>query len=149
MVALVGTLALSACSPKVDTRGYVRDEEWKKEIIAGKTTRDDVLGKFGSPSSRSSFGEETWYYMSARKETYAFLRSEVADQDVVRITFDPSGVVSKVETYDKSSVQDVKVVDRTTPTEGHTYGFFEQIIGNIGRFNRGSDKDGPGRRGGR
>ncbi len=148
LIVVAVALALAACSPKVDTRGYVRQDEWKGQVTPGTSTKDDVLARFGSPSSRSSFGSETWYYISARKETVAFLRPEVAEQDVTRVEFDANGVVTKVESYDKSSGKDVDMVSRTTPTEGHSLGFLEQILGNIGRFNSGSkDTVAPGRKG--
>ncbi len=145
--ALVMAAWLSGCSPKVDNRGYVSSGGWKSQIKVGQTTRDDVQMTFGSPSSKSSFGTETWYYMSARKETTAFLKPEVVEQDVLRIEFDSAGIVSKAEAFDETSGQDVSVAKRTTPTEGHQLGFIEQLLGNIGRFNKGSDDSAaPGRR---
>lgn len=141
---------VTACDPKVDTGGYVSEAPIKELISAGKSTRDEVLSKLGSPSSQSSFGEETWYYITDRKEAYAFLKPEVVEQEVTRITFDPSGVVSKVETYNKDDGAEFSLVKRTTPTEGHQLGFFEQIVGNIGRFNHPDSGTGvtPGRKGG-
>jgi len=130
---------LAACSPKVDNRGYVGEGAIRDQVTIGTSTRQDVLDTLGSPSSQSSFGEETWYYVSARKETVAFLKPEVEQQDVVRISFDQAGVVSKVESFDKNNAREFELVKRVTPTEGHTLGFFEQVLGNIGRFNRPQD----------
>lgn len=150
LVLAAVALAVSACSPKVDNRGYVSEVKMQDQLVPGTTTREEVLSKFGSPSSQSSFGEDTWYYVTARKEAYAFMRSDVVQQDVVRIEFDPAGVVKTVQYYDKDKAQDVTLVKRTTPTEGHTLGFIEQTLGNIGRFNRPTDAAAntaaPGRR---
>jgi outer membrane protein assembly factor BamE (lipoprotein component of BamABCDE complex) len=144
-------LSLAACSPKLDTRGYVAQADWKNIISVGKTSKDEVLANFGSPSSQSSFGDESWYYISSRKETTAFLAPEIADQEVVKISFDQAGIVSNVEYFDKNSAREFQTVTRTTPTEGHQLGFFEQIVGNIGRFNKpdsgGAAAGGPARRG--
>ena len=98
--------------------------------------------KLGSPSSVSSFGDEAWYYITARKETVAFFKPKVVQEDVVRISFNAGGVVSNIQTYDKSNGEDITLVKRETPTEGHTMGFFEQILGNLGRFNKPAS--GPG-----
>lgn len=147
---LLGTMA--ACSPKVDTIGYVKDEgEWSQQIAIGQTSKDEVLSQFGSPSSISSFGGETWYYVSARKETEAFFKPEVVEQQVVRIQFNQAGVVSSLQKYGLADGQDIELAKRTTPTEGHQLGFVEQILGNIGRFNKGGDdsSSAPGRRAGR
>lgn len=139
-------LLLAACDPKVESGGYLEESSIKDRVVVGQTTRDEVAASLGSPSSQSSFGKETWYYISNRKETYAFLKPEIAAQDVTRIEFDTNGVVSAVETYDKNNGQEFDLVKRTTPTEGHTLGFVEQVLGNIGRFNSSKDTAAPGRR---
>ncbi len=142
-------LALSACSPKVATGGYVHDGDIKDQVIIGQTTKDQVKEKLGSPSAQSSFGDEAWYYITDRHETVAFLKPETVQEDVVRIEFDMAGVVSKVETYNKNDGKEFAIATQTTPTEGHTLGFFEQILGNIGRFNKpanASDTVAPGRK---
>jgi len=146
------SLVLSACSPKIDNRGYVAYADWKDIIKVGQTTKQEVTDNFGSPSAQSSFGAETWYYLSSRKETVAFLKPETIEQNGVRITFDASGVVSALDSYDKSQAKDFALVKRVTPTEGHSLGFVEQVLGNIGRFNNpgsGNDSAAPGRRAGR
>ncbi len=139
--------ALAACSPKIDTRGYVSYADFKEHVKIGQTGKDELLDAFGSPSSQSSFGDETWYYVSTRKETTAFLKPEIVKQDVVRIVFDASGKVAAVESADEADSRQFDLVKRTTPTEGHQLNFFEQIVGNIGRFNKaGADGPAPGRR---
>lgn len=129
-------LAVAACSPKVDVRGYVADGDIKDKIAIGRTTKDEVLAALGSPSAQSTFGDEAWYYIAARQETVAFLKPETAEQNVTRIAFDGSGVVSDIQTYDKTAGREFAVVKRTTPTEGHSMNMVEQMLGNIGRFNK-------------
>lgn len=141
-------LGLFACSPKVDSGGYVRKDD-PAQVIKPGMSKDEVVGRLGSPSSQSSFGPETWYYITSRKEAYGPMAYDVAQQDVACIAFDAGGLVTKVEAYDLASSEDVDVVDRQTPTEGHSLGFFEQILGNIGRFNNpngqqpGNNRNGP------
>lgn len=150
LLFLGAVLALAGCAPKVDTGGYVQDGDIKTLITVGQSTRDDVKNKLGSPSAQSSFGDEAWYYITNRKEAVGFLKPEIVEQNVTRIDFDSAGVVSKIEAYSKENGRDFALVKRTTPTEGHTLGFFEQILGNIGRFNRpaGGNPAAPGRKGG-
>ncbi len=146
-LALLTTAMLAtACSAKVDNRGYVSTGDIKTMVAVGQT-RDEVLTNLGSPSSQSTFGNETWYYISSRKEATAFFKPEVVKQDVTRIEFDTEGMVSKVETFNEESREDVAITKRTTPTEGHRLGFIEQLLGNIGRFNKPRDNTGgPGGR---
>jgi outer membrane protein assembly factor BamE (lipoprotein component of BamABCDE complex) len=145
LAALLSACLLAACSAKVDTRGYVSTGDIKTMVSVGQT-RDEVLTNLGSPSSQSSFGNETWYYISSRKEATAFLKPEVVKQDVTKIEFDTAGMVSKVETFNEENSQDIAIAKRKTPTEGHSLGFMEQLLGNVGRFNKPADNSGPGSR---
>lgn len=128
-------LPLAACSPKVENKGYAKQKDLVEHIVVGQSTKQEIVDNFGSPSSQSSFGNETWYYINNRLEAVAFLRPEVVEQDITRIEFDSAGVVSKVENFDTNSMQEIDLVGRETPTEGHTMGFLEQTLGNVGRFN--------------
>jgi outer membrane protein assembly factor BamE (lipoprotein component of BamABCDE complex) len=143
-------LAFAACSPIVDNKGYVKQADLKDRLVIGQTSKQEVFDQFGSPSSQSSFGPETWYYIHNRKETVGFLKPEVVDQDITSVEFDANGNVAKVGGYTQAEAQEVKNVKRETPTEGHALGFVEQVLGNVGRFNKpgstGNSPIAPGRR---
>lgn len=138
----LAALALSACSPNVETRGYLTDPEWKEKIVAGETTRDQVMEVLGSPSARSSFGPETWYYITTRRESYAFFKPEITKGDVTQVTFNREGVVESVGAFDETMARDIDIAGRVTPTEGHQLSFIEQLLGNVGRFNAPSTSPG-------
>ena len=137
---LLALFVVAACVSRVDNRGHVRTDEALSRIQEGASNKGDVVNALGSPSSKSDFGNEIWYYISARKETVGFLAPEVADQQVVSIEFDGEGMVRKINRHDKSGAKDIKAVSRTTPTEGHQLGFVEQVLGNVGRFNKKGDE---------
>ena len=141
-------LALTDCNPNVQTRGHVKDANWEEAMQPGTTTREDVLASFGSPSTRSSFGPEVWYYITTRRENFAFFKPEIADQDVLAVTFSQSGTVEAVQHVGKEGLKDIEYSSRETPTEGQEYGLAEQFIGNLGRFNSPGGAAGSVRRGG-
>lgn len=129
---------LLACSPNVETRGHVRTPDWQQTIKPGQSTREDVAALMGSPSTISSFGDEVWYYMSAQRESIAFLKPEVADQEIIRIAFSPDGLVQQTGVIGKDGLKEIQSVKRETPTEGHEMTVLEQMVGNLGRFNSNS-----------
>lgn len=149
MQAVTLALLASACSPIVDERGHKSDEAIVDFVKVGTTSQTEIQEKFGSPSTKSDFGDETWYYVSSRKESRAILAPEITEQHVVRITFGVDGLASKVDAYELKDGKEVEMVTRETPTEGHKLGFFEQILGNLGRFNKDSSKNSPDNRHGR
>lgn len=128
--------ALSACTPRLDVRGNKPDPERLAEIVPGEVSRDEVAEILGSPSSVSIFDKETWYYISQRTETVAFLEPEVTERDIIILRFDEKGILAEIETRTAEDGKDVLPVERKTPTAGNEIGFFEQMFSNLGRFNK-------------
>ena len=132
---LASIFVAAACSPVVETRGHVRDDEAVANVKPGMG-REEVLQLLGSPSSVASFGTETWYYMYARKEHIGFMKPKIVEQQVTQIEFDSGGTVTAVKGYDEKAGRKIAMNSRTTPTEGHSMGVLEQVLGNVGRFNK-------------
>lgn len=129
------TLFMVACHTPV-SHGHIHEEEAIKAIKPGVTTKDAVQQALGSPSSESSFGLMTWYYISTIKDTRSLLAPKVTKQDVTEIAFDNRGVVSSLKQYTLDDGKKIAMVKRITPSEGQQLGFFEQILSNLGRFNK-------------
>lgn len=136
---LVCALVIASCTPMVDARGHNTNMRDLKQIVQGQSTREDISALLGSPSTTSSFGPETWFYISTRKERSGVFEAEVVKQNVIGVQFDEAGVVKEYGRYTLQDGKPVDIVEKTTPTEGHSLGVLEQLLGNIGRFN------GPGR----
>ena len=134
MIALA--MVVLACSPRIDSRGNLPDPDRLVEVKPGLHGRDDVTDILGSPSSIAVFDEETWYYISQRTETVAFLAPSVEERKIVIVRFDGEGLVSTIETFGLEEGQTVEMVDRETPTAGNELTFIDQLIGNFGRFNK-------------
>ncbi len=130
----------------MDERGYSDTDISWDSIKVGASTRDDVLAALGTPSTQSDFGEESWFYIRNTHESVAFLKPAITAQKVTSITFDSGGTVKQIQNYDQSQSQDVDIVSRVTPTEGHKLGILEQVVGNLGRFNKGAESAPPKKR---
>jgi outer membrane protein assembly factor BamE (lipoprotein component of BamABCDE complex) len=128
-------LALIACATTVP-RGHLKEDEELTDIHVGSSTSGDVQKHLGSPSSKSTFGPSTWYYVSSIHQTRSILPTKVVDQHVIEIAFDASGVVKSVKQYGLADSKNIEVATDTTPTEGQKLGFFEQLLSNLGRFNK-------------
>lgn len=147
--AILLSFLLLACSPIVNHRGHTEKDKFDGQVKVGVDSKADIRSRFGSPSSASNFGEETWYYISARKETKAFFKPETTEQEVTQITFASDGLVKEIKQYSKEDGAQISAVEKTTPTEGHSLGFMEQVFGNLGRFNKDKSTSAPPRRPGR
>jgi outer membrane protein assembly factor BamE (lipoprotein component of BamABCDE complex) len=142
---IVGALAVSlgGCGvASVNQRGNLPEPDKIAQIQAGTTTRDQVVKILGTPSSTSVFSDKTWYYISRKTKQVAFLNPDVLDQQVFVINFDGSGVVNGVDRKELKDGREIEPAPGATPAPGRELTFVEQILGNIGRFSRGSRGDG-------
>ena len=133
---IVSLIVLGACAPRIDTRGNQIHADDIAAIEPGQSTRNQILDRLGSPSSKGQFGTEVWYYISELTETTAFFAPEVKDRQIVVIQFNEAGVVASVHTVDESSGEVVALAPGETPTAGNTLNIIEQIMSNLGRFNK-------------
>ncbi len=140
-IFLIGATA-AACSPRVTAAGNKPLESEVARIKPGEQTRSDVRQILGSPSSRSLYGNEVWFYISSTQEVVAFFAPEETDRKVVAIAFDQQGVVTDVRQLGLDDAEALAMSEKKTPTAGHNMTIVEQMVGNIGRFNSGPEKKG-------
>jgi len=156
-VALIGLVSLlGACNPILRTHGYVATEDEKpQEVNPESDTKATVLARLGNPSVKGTFNEDldtdTWYYMTAVRQRYAYLRPLVEDRTITAISFNEDRQVQKVAEYGIEDGRYVNFQDRKTPTRGRELSVLEQIFGTIGRLptqQLGGQRDIPGGSGG-
>ena len=131
-VAAVGLAA--GCQDNVQVRGNMPDADVVSEIRPGVHGRDDIIDMLGSPSTVSTFEDNTWYYVGQKSEQLAFLKPEVIERKVLVISFDETGLVGETKTYTLADAREIDPVGRETPTEGRDLTILQQLFGNIGRF---------------
>lgn len=136
VLALAAAVGLAACAADVAPRGNEPPAELLAQVKPGEQTRGDVRALLGSPSTTSAFGDETWYYISAQTTQWGFQATKELQRQVVAISFDERGVVKDVRTMDENAGRDVEIVERTTPTPGKDETIIQQLLGNLGRFNK-------------
>jgi outer membrane protein assembly factor BamE (lipoprotein component of BamABCDE complex) len=137
VLVMLAAAGLAGCAATVDQRGNLPDKDKLAQIQPGATTRDEVVKILGTPSSTGVFDDKSWYYISRKTKQISFLNPDVLDQQVYVINFDGRGVVANI---DHKGLQDGRYIEPApgaTPAPGRELTFLEQVLGNVGRFNRG------------
>lgn len=137
-------LAVSACNVTIDPRGNLPTADQLGQIKPGLTDKATVTRILGSPSSVAEFNPDTWYYISQKTKNVAFFKPELIDQEVVAIDFGKDGTVAEIRRRGLADRVAVAPNPNATPAPGREFGFWEQLIGNFGRFSGGT----PGSAGG-
>ena len=131
-------VVITGCSARVGSHGNIPDQQIVDSIRVGINNKAQVSAMLGSPSAQATFDQETWFYMGTKTlKGPSFEKDEVLERQVLIIRFNKQGIVQEVERLDKNDGQEIRVVERKTPTRGKELTVIEQFLGNIGRFGNG------------
>jgi len=131
-------------SHPVQARGNRVDPDQLSQLVPGTSTRNDVMALIGSPTTRATFDDNTWLYISELTKPMIGSTNAIRDQQVVTVSFDRQGVLRKVERKGAEDAVPVAIASRTTPTPGNETNFLQQLLGNVGRFSPGGGVGGSG-----
>ncbi|MBS0236410.1 MAG: outer membrane protein assembly factor BamE [Proteobacteria bacterium] len=144
ILLIVGCITVSGCVPNKEYYGgYNFPEDYEKKLVANKTTLAQVQESMGSPTSESSFGDKTYYYIGQHQSRVAFLQPKMESQLVLALTFDKHDILRSVKSYSLAEANEVDFDDSRTRLYGSETGPLEQIVGNIGKFNPQQGKPKP------
>ena len=148
--ALAATLGAAACAPVTSYNGFQAREQKPQDVKVGVDTKSTVLTSLGSPSTKSTFDPNVWYYVSQITDEYAYYKPRVRTRDVVRITFGKDEKVSEVKHLTLKDGYQIAYDRAETPTRGRSLSWVEQVLGTIGRGGVLPQDNDPGNpRGGR
>lgn len=125
---------LPACIHNNDLVGYTFKSEKLDQVTVG-THQNVVQMILGTPSVTSTYGDNTWYYISTEYDSVAFFKPEVKSQKIVAIKFGEDMKVSEIKEYSAKDARDVALVGEVTKAEGRDVGIVGELLGNVGRFN--------------
>ena len=129
------------------TRGYVLDEKALGDVRPG-TSVEAVLTSLGTPTTVSTVGNKTFYYISQiATRRVMFLEPSITDQRVLAVYFDRNFKVERVANYGFQDGQVFDFISRSTPSSGQERSFVRQIFQGMGAgsFNPLLEVQGVGR----
>ena len=140
----LAVLALPACVSVRSSHGYVLEAD-QSDLTAklGFDTKASMLAKYGEPSMIGVFDRNAWYYLHSTDQTRAFFKPKTQTRTVTAVYFDGEGTVSRFEKFDLADGEDIRLVQRETPTRGRELNFWEQLLGNVGALPASLGEEGP------
>lgn len=136
---ILSLTGLAGCTPMNATRGNMLEDYQMKEILPGIDGKDDVVRKIGSPTTVSTFDDNTWYYMGQKTQKKGIMDPKVTSEKIVTIVFAAADGKVQSVTQKQDGRSDIPLVQRTTPASGNDFTFVQQMLGNVGKFNRQPD----------
>ena len=128
------TLGVGACSPMMAQRGNLLEDYQVEQITAMESTRSDVLRNLGSPTTKSTFDPNVWYYIGQETSKRGIFDAKVVDERIVLVAFNEEGYVETIQDIDRERLN-IPYVREKTPTHGNEQTVLQQFLGNLGKFN--------------
>ena len=129
---------ISACTPTVSQRGNMLENYQVEEVKAGVSKRSDVLRTLGSPTTKSTFDNNVWYYIGQETEKRGIFDPKVTKERIFLVAFDEEGTLEAVKEIDRERMN-IPYVRKKTKTHGNERTLTQELLGNLGRFNPPTD----------
>lgn len=128
LVTFAGALVLAGCETEVINRGWQIDERALEQIKPGASA-EQVLLVMGTPSTVSTVGGKTYYYVSQRlTRRVQFMGERLEDQRVVAVYLDGKNKVSRVANFGMQDGVIFDFISRTTPSGGDEQTILRQLF---------------------
>jgi outer membrane protein assembly factor BamE (lipoprotein component of BamABCDE complex) len=129
------TLPTSAGLNEEINRGFVLDQEALAKVRPGMDVQG-VLQTLGTPSTTSTVGNRTFYYVSQKtRRMFQFQNPAVVEQNVVAVYFNKGFKVERVANYGLNNGVIFDFISRTTPTGGEEQSFLRNLFRGVTSFN--------------
>ncbi|MBU0800186.1 MAG: outer membrane protein assembly factor BamE [Alphaproteobacteria bacterium] len=125
----------AACAPTQAVRGNMVEDHVLATVQPGVDNAADVMRKMGSPTARDPFDPAVWYYIGQKTEKRGILDPKVAEERVLIARFSPEGTLESL-TEREGGRNEIPVSREKTPTSGNEITFMQQLLGNLGKFNK-------------
>ena len=128
-------LLLCSCITKQYKNGVPIRPHQYEEIQKAKT-KQEVYNILGSPAAQNFVGEEKWFYYTSEGEIFAFLDPKFSKYEILSIGFDNNDNIKSIVLRDLKNKDIAFNTDvKTTLPSDIQLNFFQELFGNIGRFN--------------
>ena len=128
VLAVAGIVGLMACAPVISQRGYLPDTEMESAIKAGTDTKNTVQSRLGYASTTATFGNDSWYYISATEKQVAFFTPTILKRSITAVYFDQNNKVTSVRHYGLADGHVISFEKRETPARGRELTFLQQLL---------------------
>ena len=127
-ISIIISLFLISCAPVIKPHGYqLEDILLNEPQIIGKSTKDDLIKAFGSPSIKIEDVGNTWIYLGTAKEKKVFTRDEFKEQIIFAFNFNDENILISQEVYGQEQMLDLKFDKNQTYSYGENYSIVDQL----------------------
>ena len=126
---------LTSCSPTIQNNG-ISENKFKKIIIEiGKTSKNDLIKKYGPPVFEGVFNEKVIYYVS-HKTSYKLLdKVETKKLLIYEINLNDKNIVENFKKYTEKDSFNISIADKASDHNKDNSFIWKELLNNMRRNN--------------
>ena len=129
------SFVLISCSPTIQNNGLSEVKFNKIKIEIGKTSKKDLIRKYGPPIFQSVFNDNIIYYVS-HKTSYKLLDKLKTEKLLIyEIYLDKKNIVENFQEYSEKDALNIKISDKETGDDKDAVFIWKEILNNMRRKN--------------
>lgn len=127
------SFGLAACAETLNTHGNLVREDQLVALNTGSATKMDVLQTLGSPTTKSLFDNEKWYYITSKSLSKPLNENDIVERKTYILAFDEKGVLANIAVRTEDDGRALRPESKETATQGQALGVIDQILQNLGQ----------------
>ena len=129
------SFVLISCSPTIQNNGLSEVKFNKIKIEIGKTSKKDLIRKYGPPIFQSVFNDNIIYYVS-HKTSYKLLDKLKTEKLLIyEVYLDKKNIVENFQEYSEKDALDIEISDKETGKDKDAVFILKEILNNIRKKN--------------
>ena len=129
------SFVLTSCSPTIQINGLSEVKFNKIKIEIGKTSKKDLIRKYGPPIFQSVFNDNIIYYVS-HKTSYKLLDKLKTEKLLIyEVYLDKKNIVENFQEYSEKDALNIEISDKETGDDKDAVFILKEILNNMRRKN--------------
>ncbi|MFL2819163.1 MAG: hypothetical protein ACJ0BR_05875 [Candidatus Puniceispirillales bacterium] len=126
---------LISCSPTIQNNGLPEVKFNKIKIEIGKTSKKDLIRKYGPPIFQSVFNDNIIYYVS-HKTSYKLLDKLKTEKLLIyEVYLDKKNIVENFQKYSEKDAFNIEISNKETGDDKDAVFILKEILNNMRRKN--------------
>ena len=131
----ISITALMSCSQSIQNNGLSELKFKEIKIEVGKTSKMQLVNKYGPPIFESIFNRNVIYYIS-HKTSYKLLdKFKTKKLLVYEIKLNEKNIVTNFQKYSEEDAINISVSDKSTDDDNNLTFIFKELLNNMRRNN--------------
>ncbi len=104
------------------------------KLYISKTNKNDVIKILGSPSTKSQFNENKWFFIERKVTNSSMIKlgkDKLEANNILILEFDNNGILASKKIYDKKQMQDLKFSENIVTYDYENKSLFFNIMSSV------------------